>query len=97
MFLVWVKQSLSQFTPELLDHIAIETTTVDEIKAFIVFAILMGINKLPEIQDYWSMNDRRLSHPPETIFGALHLPPFCTNIAARGQPEYDWFAKVCAQ
>ena len=33
--------------------------------------------------------------PRKRFFGALHLPPLCTNIAARGQPEYDWFAKVC--
>ena len=34
------------------------TTTVDEVKAFIGFAILMGINQLPEIHDYWLKNDQ---------------------------------------
>ena len=33
------------------------TTTV-ELRAFIGFAILMGINELPEICDYWSTNDQ---------------------------------------
>ena len=32
------------------------TTTADEVKAFIGFAILMGISKLSEIRDYCSTN-----------------------------------------
>ena len=122
MFLVWVEQSLSQFTPELLDHIVIETnryaeqcisathqgdglpptwtTTVDEMKAYIFFAILMGINELPEIQDYSSTNDLLnyfpvASHIPRKRFLELSTYlHFATNIAARGQPEYDRLAKV---
>ena len=33
------------------------STNVEEIRTYLGFIILMGINKLPEIRDYWSTND----------------------------------------
>ena len=94
-----MEQSLSQFTPELLDHIVIETnryaeqcisathqgdglppiwtTTVDEMKAYIFFAILMGINELPEIGDYSSTNDL-LNYFPVASHDFWSSPPTST-------------------
>ena len=33
------------------------STNADEIRAYLGFMILMGINRLPEIRDYWSTNE----------------------------------------
>ena len=38
-------------------------TDGDEIRAYMGFMILMGINKLPEIRDYWSV-DPKLRYAP---------------------------------
>ena len=37
--------------------------TVDELKAFLGFSVLMGINHLPSLNDYWS-RDPRLWYAP---------------------------------
>ena len=34
-------------------------TTIEEMKAYLGFSIVMGINRLPEIRDYWA-NDSKL-------------------------------------
>ena len=34
------------------------TTSVEELKAYLGFMIVMGINRLPEIRDYWSTDDK---------------------------------------
>ena len=39
------------------------STTSDEIRAYIGFHILMGINRLPEIRDYW-VKDEKLHYTP---------------------------------
>ena len=39
------------------------STTSDEIRAYIGFHILMGINRLPEIRDYWA-KDEKLHYTP---------------------------------
>ena len=78
------------------------TTTVDEVKAFIGFAILMGINELPEIRDYWSTNDQLHYFPVASRIPRKRFMELSTylhfanneNIVARGQPEYDRLAKV---
>lgn len=51
-------------------------TNAEEIKAFIEFSILMGINVLPDTYDYWSLTTRELSllsncilHFPKMFFG----------------------------
>ena len=70
--------------------------TVDEVKAFIGFAILMGINELPEIRDYWS-NDQLHYFPVASRIPRKRFMELSTylhfanneNIVARGQPEYD--------
>ena len=33
-------------------------TDLEEIKAYLGFMIIMGINKLPEIRDYWALDDK---------------------------------------
>ena len=78
------------------------TTTVDEVKAFIGFAILMGINELPEIRDYWSKNDQLHYFPVASRIPWKRFMELSTflhfanneNIVARGQPEYVRLAKV---
>ena len=37
-------------------------TTVEELRAFLGFMIVMGVNRLPEIRDYWSV-DSKLNNP----------------------------------
>ena len=78
------------------------TTTLGEVKAFIGFAILMGINELPEIRDYWSTNDPLHYFPVASRIPRKRFMELSTylhfanneNIVARGQPEYDRLAKV---
>ena len=78
------------------------TTTVDEIKAFIGFAILMGINELPEIRDYWSTNEQLHYFPVASRIPRKRFMELSTylhfanneNIVTRGQPKYDRLAKV---
>ena len=39
------------------------STNAEEIRAYIGFNILMGINRLPEIRDYWA-KDKKLHYSP---------------------------------
>ena len=34
------------------------TITVDELRAFLGFSVLIGINHLPSLNDYWSRDPR---------------------------------------
>ena len=76
--------------------------TREELKAFIGFSILMGINRLPSIDDYWS-KDPLLHYSPisnkiprwrfREISRYLH---FVNNedLAPRGDPMHDRLGKV---
>ena len=76
--------------------------TVEELRAFFGFSILMGINHLPAIDDYWS-RDPHLRYAPiadrisrqrfRDISRYLH---FVDNdhLAPRGDPSYDRLGKV---
>ena len=76
--------------------------TVEELKAFFRFSILVGINHLPAIDDYWS-RDLHLRYGPiadkisrqrfRDISRYLH---FVDNdhLAPRGDPSYDRLGKV---
>ena len=76
--------------------------TTHELKAFFGFSILMGINRLPSINDYWS-NDPRLHYAPiadriprwrwREISRYLH---FVNNevLVSRGDPAHDRLGKV---
>ena len=76
--------------------------TVEELRAFFGFSILMGINHLPAIDDYWS-RDLHLRYAPiadrisrqrfRDISRYLH---FVDNdhLAPRGDPSYDRLGKV---
>ena len=76
--------------------------TVDELKAFFGFSILMGVNHLPSLDDYWS-REKRLRYAPiadriprwhfQEIFRYLH---FVDNdhLAPRGDPGHDRLGKV---
>ena len=69
-------------------------TSVDELKAYFGFQILMGFNRL---RDYWSMNFPIASRISRNRFleiqRFLHFVDNIT-IASRGEPEYDRLAKV---
>lgn len=77
-------------------------TDAEEIKAYLGFAILMGINKLPDLYDYWSTNEVFHYYPiasriPRKRF--LEISRFLhfannDNIIARGEPGYDRLAKI---
>ena len=76
--------------------------TVEELKAFFGFSILMGVNHVPSLDDYWS-RDQRLRYAPiadriprwrfREISRYLH---FVDNdhLAPRGDPAHDRLGKV---
>ena len=78
------------------------STDAAEIRAYMGFMILMGINQLPEIRDYWSTNEQ-LRYAPiadrisrdrfEQITRYLH---FTDNdlLPSRGEPGYSRLQKV---
>ena len=78
------------------------STTAVEIRACIGFHILMGINCLPEMRDYWAKDEKlhyspiasRISHSRfEAITRHLH---FADNrkLPSRGEPGYNRLQKV---
>ena len=76
--------------------------TVDELKAFFGFSILMGVNHLPSLDDYWN-RDQRLRYAPiadriprwrfREISRYLH---FVNNdhLVPCGDPAHDRLSKV---
>ena len=78
------------------------STTAEEVRAYFGFLILMGINRLPEIRDYWS-TDKSLRYAPiadrisrnrfEAITRYLH---FVDNdkLPARGEDGFSRLQKV---
>ena len=76
--------------------------TREELKAFIGFSILMGINRLPSLDDYWS-KDPLLHYSPisdriprwrfREISRYLHFVNN-DNLAPRGDPMHDRLGKV---
>jgi len=78
------------------------STTAVEIRAYIGFHILMGINRLTEMRDYWA-KDEKLRYSPiasrisrsqfEAITRHLH---FADNrkLPSRGEPGYNRLQKV---
>ena len=76
--------------------------SVPELKAYLGFSILMGIVKLPALEDYWKV-DPFLHFPPiasrisrqrfRDISRYLHFVDN-TQLACRGQPGYDKLGKV---
>ena len=78
------------------------STDEAEIKAYMGFTILMGINKLPEIRDYWSSNeylryapiaDRISRNRFEEITRYLHFVDN-TSLPSRGEEGYSRLQKV---
>ena len=78
------------------------TTSGDEIRAYFGFMILMGINRLPEIRDYWSTNQllhyspiaNRISRDRfEEITRYLHFVDN-TFLSARGEPNFSRLQKI---
>ena len=78
-----------------------ETNTA-ELKAYFGFMIIMGINRLPEIRDYWAMDDKL--HNPfiasritrdrfEEISRYLHFVDNST-LPARGMPGFHRLQKI---
>ena len=76
--------------------------TVKELKAFFGFSILMGVNHLPSLDDYWS-RDQRLRYAPI----ADRIPRWCfreisrylhfmdnDHLAPRGDSAHDQLGKV---
>ena len=77
-------------------------TNSEELKAYFGFSILMGMNRLPDLYDYWSV-DKNLHYFPVAsriprkwfleIQRYLHFNNN-SNIVARDEPGYDRLAKV---
>ena len=78
------------------------STDAKEIRAYFGFMILMGINQLPEIRDYWS-TDKNLHYAPiadrisrdrfEEISRYLHFVDN-TTLPSRGEDGYSRLQKV---
>ena len=77
-------------------------TDAEEICAYLGFAILMGINKLPDLYDYWSTNELYHYFPiasritRKRFLELSRFLHFADNgiIPSRGEPGYDRLAKV---
>ena len=77
------------------------STNAEEIQAYYGFMILMGINRLPEIRDYWS-NNEYLCYSPiavritrdrfEQITRYLHFAD--DNLPERGEEGFSRLQKV---
>ena len=76
--------------------------TFDDIMAFLGFSILMGINRLPSVEDYWKRKSPLYFSPIATrisrdryreLFRFLH---FVNNsgLSARGTDGYDKLGKI---
>ena len=106
------------FTDHLIDEIVFQTnlyakevlgatdrkweTTSEEIRAYLGFHILKGINVLPSNDDYWRQDSRLYYHPIASqisrdrfreIDRFLHFVDNQT-LPIRGTPEYDRLGKV---
>lgn len=77
-------------------------TNGEELKAYFGFSILMGMNRLPDLYDYWSVDERLHYFPIASrisrkrfleIQRYLHFRNNDT-IVGRGEPGYDRLAKV---
>ena len=76
--------------------------TVEEIKAYIGFMILMGITKLPAISDYWKLDEvlhyapiaRRISK--NRFFDIQRYLHFVDNssLSPHTSPDYDKLGKI---
>jgi hypothetical protein len=62
-------------------------TTVKEIKAYLGFQILKGINVLPSDDDYWKRDSRLYYHPIASRISRDRL-------ADRGSEGYDRLGKI---
>ena len=97
-----IVEETNRYAEQCLQEINKQWTTNAEIWAYIGFMILMGINRLPEIQDYWS-TDTSLRYAPtadrisrdrfEEITQYLH---FADNdkLPARGEDGFLRLQKV---
>ena len=83
-------------------YAAWEEVSTDELKAYLGFCILMGINQLPALNDYWS-SDHTLRYSPiankisrdrfREISRYLYFADNST-LAPKGSPGYDRLGKV---
>ena len=77
-------------------------TNTEEIKDYLGFAILMGINRLPDLYDYWSTDEVFHYYPiasriPRKRFLEIARFLHCAdnrNFILRGEPGHDRLAKV---
>ena len=79
-----------------------DEVTADELKAYLGFCILMGINRLPALDDYWS-SDCTLRYSPiadkisrDRFLEISHYLHFADNstLLPKGSPGYDRLGKV---
>ena len=77
-------------------------TSVAEIKAYLGFSILMGLNRLPDLYDYWSTSEVSHYFPVASCISRkrfLEIQRFLhfannDTIVPRGEPGYDGLGKV---
>ena len=72
-------------------------TTIEELKAYLGFMLVMGVNRLPEVRDYWSRDEKlhnsfiasRITRDRfEEISRYLHFTDNMT-LPARDEPGYQ--------
>ena len=45
-------------------------TDLEEVRAYLGFMVVMGVNRLPELRDYWSMDPKMNTHHTSPSFSA---------------------------
>ena len=55
-------------------------TTEDEMKAFLAISFIMGINKLPSLEDYWSTGKCIRNEKTENVMTRTRLQSILQNL-----------------
>ena len=98
----YVKEVMSEERYSSWEKITMEKITMEELKAYLGFCLLMGITLLPALEDYWSKDpmyhyspiaDRITRDRYHDISRYLHFVDNST-LTPRGSPDYDQLGKV---
>ena len=77
-------------------------TNAEELRAYLGFSMLMGLNCLPDLYDYWSLDECYHYFPVASRISRkrfLEIQPFLhftdtTTVVPRGEPGYDCLARI---
>jgi hypothetical protein len=77
-------------------------TNAEELRAYLGFSMLMGLNRLPDLYDYWSLDECYHYFPVASRISrkrSLEIQRFLhftdtTTVVPRGEPGYDRLARI---